>query len=74
MRPGQVLEIVADCPAAFVNVPVEVVRHGHRLLQEPRRQGAEILILVEAAAPRPASAAAIPQGSPAPGCVAGKPA
>lgn len=51
MRPGQVLQVIADCPAALVNVPLEVARHGHRLIGEPVRQGPEILILVEAAAP-----------------------
>jgi TusA-related sulfurtransferase len=50
MRPGQVLQVVADCPAALVNVPLEVVRHGHRLVGEPARSGPEIEILVEVGA------------------------
>lgn len=63
MRPGQVLQGVADCPAALVNAPLEVVRHGHRLIGEPAQQGPEILILVEVA---PASGGLPRKAEPSP--------
>lgn len=42
MQTGQVLEVVADCPQSFRNVPEEVVKHGHQLLADPQRHGSDL--------------------------------
>lgn len=31
MHPGEVLEVIADCPQSFINIPAAVAREGHRL-------------------------------------------
>jgi TusA-related sulfurtransferase len=49
MQAGQVLLVVADCPSALVNIPVEVVRHGHRLVGAPVRNGPDYRIAIKAA-------------------------
>jgi TusA-related sulfurtransferase len=46
MRGGEVLEVIADCAQAFVNVPASVLRHGHRLLVEPRKDGPEFSLYI----------------------------
>jgi TusA-related sulfurtransferase len=48
MRSGEVLEVIADCVQAFVNVPAAVARYGHHLLAEPRKDGPEFSLYVEA--------------------------
>lgn len=39
MKPGQVLEVIADCPQSFRAVPEEAVRHGYRVVRPPARDG-----------------------------------
>ena len=29
---GEILEVVADCPQSFINVPESAKRHGHEIL------------------------------------------
>ncbi|MCL6559386.1 MAG: sulfurtransferase-like selenium metabolism protein YedF [Firmicutes bacterium] len=33
MDRGQVLEVIADCPQSFINIPESVVKAGHRIVQ-----------------------------------------
>ncbi len=49
---GQVVEVLADCPQAFRAVPEEAVRHGHELLEEPRREGPSMTFLFRTSHPR----------------------
>lgn len=42
MKPGQALEVLADCPQSFRTVPEEAVKHGYIVLREPIREGATI--------------------------------
>ena len=46
MEVGEVLEVVADCPQSFKNVPEEAVKHGYKLVREPERRGAELYFLL----------------------------
>lgn len=46
MEVGEVLEVVADCPQSFRNVPEEAVKHGYKLVREPERKGAELHFLL----------------------------
>lgn len=34
MSEGQVLEVIADCPQSFINVPESAVKHGHRVISK----------------------------------------
>lgn len=45
LDPGEVVEVLADCPQAFRAVPEEVVRLGHAQLAPPRREGPEMTFL-----------------------------
>ena len=46
MEAGQVLEVVADCPQSFRNVPEEAVKHGYQLVREPERNGTDLRFLL----------------------------
>lgn len=48
MTKGQLLMVIADCPAAFRNVPEEVVKHGYTLEQEPVKEGREMRFYIRA--------------------------
>ena len=32
LEAGKVLEVIADCPQSFINVPESAKRHGHKVL------------------------------------------
>jgi TusA-related sulfurtransferase len=32
LEPGKILEVIADCPQSFINVPESATRHGHKVL------------------------------------------
>ena len=34
MQQGQVLEVIADCPQSFINIPESAVKAGHRVLRQ----------------------------------------
>ncbi|MGM8212187.1 sulfurtransferase-like selenium metabolism protein YedF [Virgibacillus sp. W0430] len=42
MEKGAILQVVADCPASFKNVPEEVVKHGYELAKEPEKKGRDL--------------------------------
>lgn len=46
MKKGEVLQVIADCPAAFRNVPEEAVKHGYTLAQEPVKKGQELFFYI----------------------------
>ncbi|WJH36622.1 sulfurtransferase-like selenium metabolism protein YedF [Paenibacillus sp. CC-CFT747] len=46
MHKGQLLQVIADCPASFRNVPEEVVKHGYTLAQDPVRNGRELIFYI----------------------------
>jgi len=48
MNPGQLLQVITDCPGSFRNVPEEVVNHGYKLVKEPEKNGQEYLFYIEA--------------------------
>ncbi|MCE5173129.1 MULTISPECIES: sulfurtransferase-like selenium metabolism protein YedF [Paenibacillus] len=48
MKKGQLLQVIADCPAAFRNVPEEVVKHGYTLAQEPVKNGQDLIFYIQA--------------------------
>ncbi|HWO55445.1 MAG TPA: sulfurtransferase-like selenium metabolism protein YedF [Paenibacillus cookii] len=48
MKKGDLLQVIADCPAAFRNVPEEVVKHGYTLEREPVKNGRELLFYIRA--------------------------
>lgn len=39
LQPGQVLEVIADCPQSFRTVPEEARKHGYVVFREPIREG-----------------------------------
>lgn len=41
MASGEILEVIVDHPPSVTNVPEEVRKHGHEVLGEPIRDGAE---------------------------------
>lgn len=48
MKKGQLLQVIADCPAAFRNVPEEVMKHGYTMDREPVRDGQEFTLYIRA--------------------------
>lgn len=48
MKKGQLLQVIADCPAAFRNVPEEVIKHGYTMAKEPERNGQEFTFYITA--------------------------
>lgn len=48
MSAGQLLQVVADCPASLRNVPEEVVKHGYKLELEPQKNGRELVFYIRA--------------------------
>lgn len=32
LEQGKILEVIADCPQSFINVPESAIRHGHKVL------------------------------------------
>ncbi|GGE43558.1 SirA-like protein [Pullulanibacillus camelliae] len=32
LESGQILEVIADCPQSFINVPESAEKHGHKVL------------------------------------------
>lgn len=48
MKKGEILQVIADYPASFRNVPEEVVKHGYTLVKEPYKQGQDLYFLIRA--------------------------
>jgi len=48
LQKGQLLQVVADCPASLRNVPEEVVKHGYVLEREPEKDGRELYFYIRA--------------------------
>ncbi|CAI6024100.1 sulfurtransferase-like selenium metabolism protein YedF [Cohnella sp. JJ-181] len=48
MSRGQLLQVIVDCPAAYRNVPEEVVKHGYELAREPEKNGRDMIFLIKA--------------------------
>lgn len=46
MRSGEVLEVIVDHPPSVTSVPEEVQKHGHEMLGEPVRNGAEFHLFI----------------------------
>jgi TusA-related sulfurtransferase len=46
MKAGQVLQVIADCPQSFRNVPEEAVKHGYELVGEPQKSGQDIYFMI----------------------------
>ncbi|MGM8365629.1 sulfurtransferase TusA family protein [Virgibacillus sp. W0181] len=42
MEKGDILQVVADCPASVKNVPEEVVKHGYKLMKDPEKKGRDL--------------------------------
>jgi TusA-related sulfurtransferase len=32
LESGKILEVIADCPQSFINVPESATRHGHKVI------------------------------------------
>ncbi|WP_231687959.1 sulfurtransferase TusA family protein [Bacillus sp. FJAT-27251] len=47
MKIGEVLEVIADCPQSFRNVPEEAVRHGYELAAEPHKDGQDLYFYIK---------------------------
>ncbi|MBS4191698.1 sulfurtransferase-like selenium metabolism protein YedF [Bacillus sp. FJAT-49705] len=47
MKKGEVLQVIADCPASFKNVPEEVVKHGYTLAKEPYKDGQDLYFFIQ---------------------------
>lgn len=47
LAPGDVVEVLADCPQAFRTVPEEVEKLGHAQLRDPLRSGPEMNFLFQ---------------------------
>ncbi|PUA37993.1 SirA family protein [Paenibacillus elgii] len=48
MKKGQLLHVIVDCPAAFRNIPEEVVKHGYTFTQEPVKNGQDLNFYIKA--------------------------
>lgn len=48
MKPGETLQVIADCPSSFRNVPEEVIKHGYKMAAEPVKNGQELYFYIQA--------------------------
>nr|WP_295971247.1 sulfurtransferase TusA family protein [uncultured Bacillus sp.] len=46
MKAGEVLQVIADCPQSFRNVPEEAVRHGYELVTVPEKVGQDFYFYI----------------------------
>ncbi|MBN7768318.1 sulfurtransferase-like selenium metabolism protein YedF [Marinobacter daepoensis] len=46
MKPGELLQVITDCPGSFRNVPEEAVAHGYTLARSPVKNGQEYLFYI----------------------------
>lgn len=46
MKPGETLQVIADCPQSFRSVPEEVVKHGYELFAEPEKRGHDLYFYI----------------------------
>jgi TusA-related sulfurtransferase len=46
MKPGQVLQVIADCPQSFRSVPEEAVKHGYLLAAAPEKRGQDLYFYI----------------------------
>ena len=46
MKPGETLQVIADCPQSFQSVPQEVVKHGYELFAEPEKRGQDLYLYI----------------------------
>jgi len=46
LKAGDILEVIADCPQSFINVPESVKRHGHTVLDK-RKDGTDIYFYIK---------------------------
>lgn len=46
MKPGETLQVIADCPQSFQSVPQEVVKHGYELFAEPEKRGQDLYFYI----------------------------
>lgn len=47
LRHGEILAVTTDCPQSFRTIPAECPAHGHRLVADPVRSGAQMTFLLE---------------------------
>ncbi|WP_316572315.1 sulfurtransferase TusA family protein [Neobacillus sp. YIM B06451] len=47
MKIGEVLQVIADCPQSFRSVPEEAVKHGYKLMAEPKKAGQDIYFYIK---------------------------
>ncbi len=47
MKKGEILQVIADCPASFRNVPEEVVKHGYKMI-ESYKNGQDLYFVISA--------------------------
>lgn len=48
MQPGQLLQVIVDCSAAYRNVPEEVLKHGYEMAKEPEKNGRDMIFFIKA--------------------------
>lgn len=48
LKKGEVLQVIADCPASFRNVPEEVKKHGYSIVSEPIKNGQDLYFFISA--------------------------
>jgi len=46
MSPGQILQVIADCPQSFRSVPEEVVKHGYEMVGDPMRDQQDLYFTI----------------------------
>ncbi len=47
VKRGQRIAVTTDCPQSFRNIPEQLPEHGHRIIGEPTRDGAEMTFVIE---------------------------
>jgi TusA-related sulfurtransferase len=47
MKIGEVLQVIADCPQSFKSVPEEAVKHGYKLLADPKKVQQDIYFYIK---------------------------
>ncbi|MFC4620033.1 sulfurtransferase-like selenium metabolism protein YedF [Camelliibacillus cellulosilyticus] len=48
MKKGEILQVIADCPSSFRNIPEEVASHSYKMAQPPVKNGQDMIFYIVA--------------------------
>lgn len=46
MKPGEILQVIADNPQSFINIPEAVIKHGYEFVKKPEKEGQQFIFYI----------------------------